>query len=124
MHRPFADWATAGRRDDSTSIEGRVFGALRRMVALRKGCAAFAGNATAVFDTDNDHVFGFVHRHGAEQVLVLANFSEGEQVVTANMLRTHGLGYVFDDLITGDTISCAHDLALAPYRLVWLIANA
>ncbi len=124
VHRPFADWATALRRDDPTSIEGRVFGALRRMVALRKGCAAFAGNATAVFDTGNGHVFGFVHRHGAAQVLVLANFSEGEQVVAANMLRTHGLGHVFDDLITGDTISCARDLVLAPYRFVWLVTNA
>jgi len=123
VHRPFADAATAARRGDPTRIAGRVYGALRRMIALRKGCAAFAGNATAVFDTGNDHVFGFVHRRGAEQVLVLANFSESEQTVAANILRTHGLSYVFDDLITGEAISCARDLELAPYRLVWLAAN-
>ena len=124
VHRPYTDWARVARRDDPASIEGRVFTALRRLIALRKGCAAFAGNATAVFDTGNGQVFGFVHRHGAEQVLVLANFSESEQTVAANVLRTHGLGYVFDDLITGDAISCACDLVMGPYRFVWLVANA
>ncbi len=124
VHRPFMDWNRAAGRGDPATLEGRVFCALRHMISVRKGCGAFAGSATTVIDSDNGHVFGYLHRHDAEQVLILANFSEDEQTVAANILRTHGLGYAFDDLINGETISCEHDLVLAPYHFVWLVAKA
>ncbi len=109
-------------REDPATIEGRIYGGLRRMIALRKDCAAFAGADTSVVDTGNGHVFGYV-RHGEGQVFVLANFSEQAQVIGANTLRTRGLAYELRDLISGETIGAAHDLTLDPYRVVWLVAG-
>jgi amylosucrase len=123
VHRPFTDWAAVARRGDPTSIEGRLFAALRRLITARQGCAAFAGNTTAVIDPGNTHVFGYLRRAGADQVLILANFTEREQTVAANVLRTHGLAYTFTDLVTGELVACDRDFLLTPYRFVWLIAQ-
>ena len=56
-------------------------------------------------------------------MLALANFTEEEQLVTANQLRLHGLAYPFTDLVTGEQISAVKDLVLASYRFVWLMAD-
>src|SRR3954464_1997425 len=36
MHRPPMDWAAAGRRHDAATVEGRLFGGLRRLVEARR----------------------------------------------------------------------------------------
>jgi amylosucrase len=123
VHRPFTDWTKVERRHDAATIEGRIYGALHHMITIRKQCEAFAGSDTTIIDTGNTHVFGYVHRAGARQVLVLANFTEGEQNVSANIVRTHGLGYVFNDLVAGETITLGHDLTVQPYRFAWLVTE-
>ena len=40
MHRPLMDWDLAGRRHDPTSLEGRVFGAIRRLADARRSLLA------------------------------------------------------------------------------------
>ncbi|HEX9116571.1 MAG TPA: alpha-amylase family protein [Anaerolineae bacterium] len=123
VHRPLTDWAKMGCREDPATIEGKIYGGLRRMIALRKGCSAFAGAETSIINTGNGHVFGYVRRGAGGQVFVLANFSEQAQVVGANTLRTRGLSYEFNDLLADEMISGAADLVLTPYRCLWLIAN-
>ncbi len=105
------------------SLEGRIFGSMRRLLEVRKRCEAFAGNEMDVVDTGNPHVFGFVRRHAGDRVLALANFSEGMQKVSANAVRLYGLGYSFTDLITGDEIALKDDLRLDSYRFVWLLVR-
>ena len=121
MHRPVTDWDRVARKDDPTSVEGRIFSALQHLISLRRDCDAFAGQEVAIIDTDNRHVFGYLRRHQAGQVLVLANFSERTQTVPANVARTHGLGYDFHDLVTGENIALLSDVILEPYRFVWLV---
>jgi amylosucrase len=121
VHRPRADWAAAERRHDPASVEGRIFAGLAHMIRLRKTTPALAGGEMEVVVAGNGHVFSYVRRHGAGRVLVLANVSEHEQRIAANEVRLHGQGYTFVDLIRGETLTLHHDLALAPYQLLWLI---
>jgi amylosucrase len=76
-----------------------------------------------VLESGNPHVFAYVRQNEGARMLVLANFSEGEQRIAANTLRTHGLSYSFTDLVTGHAIMLDNDLVLEPYRFVWLTAS-
>jgi amylosucrase len=122
VHRPRIDWEQMARRLDQTSIEGRIYTALRRLIELRKATKAFAGNDMRVINLGNDHVFAYV-RSGrqSERVLVLANFSEHTQPIAANEVRLYGLSYHFRDLITGQELKLGDDpIVLAPYQVLWL----
>lgn len=120
VHRPYADWEKFERRKIEDSVEGRIYQALHHLIALRKQHAAFAGGMMQVVDTGNDHVLGFLRLKGAERVLVLANFTERDQTVAANHLRTHGLSYSYTDLVTEEQIGLEQDVLLDPYRFMWL----
>lgn len=122
VHRPFADWQRYERRHDPTTVEGRVYQGLKRLIALRQENPAFAGHDTTVIETGNPHVFGYVRQHGGQRVLVLASFSEHPQTLSASLVRIHGLGYVFQDLVTGRTLTLDGGLPLEPYQFVWLVA--
>lgn len=120
LHRPAFDWAQADERGDATTIGGHIFAQLRHLIAVRKAHPVFGGVATAVFDSGNDHVFGFVRRQGEERLVVLANFTERPQTITANLIRLYGLAYTFRELIGDTPIDLAGDLTLSPYQVVWL----
>ncbi len=120
VHRPYTDWDKMANRVRPETVEGRVFGALQRLVALRKQTAAFAGSEMVVIDTGNPHVFAFVRHHEGERILILANFSETEQSLPANVIRTHGLAYEFTDRVSGKALSLGAALALEPYGFLWL----
>ncbi len=122
VHRPATDWARVARRHDPDSVEGRIYGGLAHLIRLRKESPALAAGETDVLDTGNGHVFGYVRHHEGQRVLALANFSEREQRVAANALRLYGLDDAVTDLVSGERITPRDDLALAPYRLVWLAA--
>jgi amylosucrase len=74
----------------------------------------------AVIGAGNPHVFGYVREGQGQRVLALANFSERDQTVDANVLRTQGVSYAFRDLTTGERITLGADLTLPPYGFVWL----
>jgi len=122
VHRPAAGWERYARRGDESAVEGQVFTRLRRLIELRKQHAVFGKGETEIIDTGNPHVFGYVRRFEGARVLVLASFSEAEQRIAANDLRIHGLSYAFTDLATGQQVSSDQDLALEPYRFIWLKA--
>ena len=119
VHRPRADWARFERRSDPTTVEGRVYGGLQRLVRVRKEHAAFSGGDTQVIETGSPQIFAFVHSYHGERVLVFANFSEAGQVIPANLLRLYGLSYEFTDLLTGEAVAI-RDLPLSGYQMVVL----
>jgi glycosidase len=131
VHRPAADWEKIDRRHDTMTVEGQVYARLRQLIETRKKTPAFAGGVTEIIDTGNPQVFGYVRQHAdhhrdegvSERVLVLANFSEGEQHIAANDLRVHGLSYALTDLVSGTRVTSDEELVLEPYRFVWLRAG-
>jgi amylosucrase len=123
VHRPAADPARYARRGDPQPVEGQVYGGLSRLIAVRKTSPAFAGSKMAVVETGNPHVSGYVRQGEGQRVLALANFSENPQIIAANVIRTHGLGYAFRDLATDAEIVLEHDLTLEPCGFAWLVAR-
>jgi amylosucrase len=123
VHRPAADWEKMACRKDETTLEGRIYKRVHQLIEIRKTQTGFAGTDMQVMNTGNDQVLGYVRQCEGKRMLVLANFGEGEQKVAANFVRVHGLGYVFKDLVSGETINLTSDLVLEPYRVMWLAAE-
>ncbi|MBZ0302208.1 MAG: amylosucrase, partial [Anaerolineae bacterium] len=118
-HRPAFDWPRAEHRHDPATAEGRIFQTLQRLIQIRKSSPVFAGNRTLFFDTHNPHVLGYIHNH---HLLVLANFSEAEQVVSRNVLNVYwSIPKGAVDLVTGDPLPDAFELRLQPYQFMWLM---
>jgi len=121
-HRPKTNWDRVALRADESTVEGRLFGRLRRLIELRKENPACGGGETEIVNAGNPHVFGYVRQHGGQRMVVFANFSEQAQRVAANELRLHGLGYRFADLVGGGEITASADLVLEPLGFMWLTA--
>ena len=121
VHRPSADWDRIQRRSDPSTIEGRIFQGLMRLIELRKSCPCLAGHDLQVMNTENNHVLGYIRTRGNQRAMILANFSESEQRIPANLLRLYGLSYSFTDLLANVNVD-AQDIDMAPYQLLWLVS--
>lgn len=93
-----------------------------RLITLRKNCPAVADGLLQGMDTGSSRVLGYLRVHTGGQALVLANFSEQEQVIPANLLRLYGLSYHFTDLVTGAELPPG-DLTLDAFQFVCLIGE-
>jgi glycosidase len=122
VHRPTTDLEKLARRREAHSVEGRVYGGLRRLIELRKCTPAFSGNDLQVIDTGNTHILAYVRSGDGQRVLNFCNFSETEQRIPANVLRLYGLGYTFENLLNGEKLTLA-DLPLEPFGYIGLRAT-
>lgn len=120
VHRPYADWEKYKRRFDETTLEGRLYSRLRKLIEQRKTIAAFSGAETEILSLRSKHLFAYVRQLLNERVLVICNFSEQPQIIDGNEVRLHGLGYHFVDLVSGQPYSTINALMLEPYQFVWL----
>jgi amylosucrase len=123
VHRPSASAERYAQRRDASAVPGRVYTGLQRLIAVRKATPAFAGGEMTVVDTGNPHIFGYLRQHAGARILALANFSEQEQPVSANLVRNHGLSYQYRDLVSNTPITLGERLILEPYTFVWLAAT-
>lgn len=120
LHRGIFDLGRAELRHDATSVSGRVYHGLLRLVQLRKNNAAFGEADTEITGTGNPHVFGFIRSRADKMVFVLANFTERRQTVEARRLRQMGLRKTAVDLYAGRTVTATRELLLEPYQLMVL----
>lgn len=120
VHRPFADWEKYNQRHDETTLEGKLYSRLRKLIQLKKDITAFGGAQTEILSLRSKHLFSYVRQLKNERVLVICNFSEQPQIIDGNEIRLHGLGYHFVDLVSGYPYSTINDLMLEPYQFVWL----
>lgn len=93
LHRPPMDWTAAERRHDPETLEGRVFGELRRLIVTRASLPALhAEGSVAPLHSDVDAVFAYA-RVGprGDRFLGLANFSESSVSCGGWMLANAGL---------------------------------
>jgi amylosucrase len=121
VHRPYVRPEKYLRRHDETTVEGRIFAALLRLITLRKQTPVLADGETRFIYTGNSHVLGYV-RHNS--LLVLANFAEFPQEVPLNSLANEWTA-VRDawDLVTNALPSSQEGIHLEPYQYMWLVAR-
>ncbi len=120
LHRPKFDHESAELRRNVSTIQGRVYQGLLRLVQLRSQNLAFTRAETEFIETGNDHVFGFLRSSAQHMVFVLASFSEKEQRLEAKFLRRMGMRKTMVDLFAGRTITATQHLVMAPYQLMVL----
>ncbi len=119
VHRPFSNPHQNALRKDPSTIQGRIYQGLQRLIQLRKNNTIFSAGVLEVIETNHDAVLGFTRLLGSQRVLVFANFSEQKQTLPANLLRLHGLSYSYQDLLTHQALPF-QDIDLEPYGLVYL----
>ena len=120
VHRPAADETYYALRKDRETVPGRIYGGLQKIIQLRKNTPIIAGEPPEFIPTGNPHVFGYIRRRDGDQLLVMHNFSEWEQRITANILHLSGMGTTLIDLISDDLIAAEKPLVLQPFQSVWL----
>ena len=127
LHRPVIDWQKAELRNKPGTIEHQIFSALKRMISVRKEIAVFEDmNNRELIDVENPHLFVFaryLQAKPADQVLVVANFSDKPQHLEMEKLfvglRTHVSQLV--DLYTGGTPEIFKNTLVVPgYGFYWL----
>jgi len=113
------DWEKAEHRNDQGTVEGIVFNRIKEIIAVRKANDVFASTLHSIpVDTGNKGVFGF---HKEDRMLVLANFTEKEQVVDCNRVNWFGLPWEMHDLIQGKSVRLWENIVLGPYEYLWLV---
>lgn len=116
-HRQPHDWDATENRHDENTIPGKMYTGLLELITIRKNTPAFGEGSSTFFSTYNEHVLGYI-RSGS--ILVLANFTETEQVIQKNILEVYAeLGASVYDLRIEQEVAVTGDIVLAPYQFVW-----
>ena len=117
LHRGDMDWAAAEKRNDPTTPEGRLFGAIRRLETLRAKHRVFDGAAdTWLVNTGSDQVLGLGRYYRGEKLIALFNFGEREARTNLNELGE------YTDLISGEAVDKrAVDTPIGGFR--WLLCD-
>lgn len=122
LNRPIIDWKKAAKRNDASTIEHRVFSALKRMIALRKSIPEFYNeNNYQLVKNENQQVFSFLRERDWHKTLVLMNMSAQQQMLSQAILEQTGFGhYVYDQYQQQDVALENGVLTLEPFQFLWL----
>ncbi len=123
IHRPVMDWSAADRRIDRTTVEGRVFEGLTRLIRRRTATPALrSGGTTEAFSTGNDRVLGVRRWHPDHgPVLIVASFSPETNAVAP--LGRPPIGDAWFDVLSGERVPGDEPLSLGGYALRWYTAD-
>lgn len=124
-HRSHFDWDKAQKRHQPGSVEQRIFGSLKKLIALRKEIPAFADfDNREVLATGNPNLLAlFRNARPHARVLVIANFNDRPQTLDVAPLRTRGLFQQDSmlDLCSGTRVALGGGmLAIPPLSFYWL----
>jgi amylosucrase len=107
------------RRHDPTTIEGRIYRELRRLIVTRKSTPALGGDDTHFFQIDNPHVLGYTRN---SNLVCLCNFSEHEQIVSAEVFERFTTGWdSVINLMDNMPYPLNTPFTLQPYAFCWLL---
>jgi amylosucrase len=127
MNRSYFDWDKAERRHRPGTVEHRIFGALKKMIALRKETPAFADfDNRQLFAVDNPNllVFSRTSPQGSRnRVLVVCNFNVAAQTMPLAALLPAGFFQQgsMRDICSGMRVTAENDaIVLPPLSCSWL----
>ncbi len=120
VHRSKKRWAAADDLTDGDTLEWRFFHEMAKFFKLRKQMPALRNGGMALVDLPNPHLFAYQRSAGAHRLLVINNFSEFEQVVTAATLSAAGMRTDCVELLSQRVLPAGEDLILDGYRYLWI----
>lgn len=117
LHRGKFIWADAEKRNDPESIQGRFFGALKRMEEVRASEAVFASDAEVwTIDTWDNSILGMIRQKNGCKMIALFNFSEYDKVAWIDE------GFEpMRDLISDELVVPRGGVHVPAYGFYWLI---
>ncbi len=113
VHRPRADWEKYAKRNDSNTIEGRVFQGFQKLIKLRKEREAFSGGELEIIATGNEHVLGYKRTYRGNCALIFVNFSEQPQCVSIQMAKDYS-GFTFLQIYGASQLASADPFTIEP----------
>ena len=118
VNRPLYPAADYADRADSSTDAGLVYQGLKRLIEVRRSTPELAGGTLLGFGTNNPHVLGYQRPGASATVLVLSNFADTPQTVSATTLS----GFASDaiELTRGQNVTLAGGLSLRPHEFAWL----
>jgi len=119
VHRPRANWDRYQRRNDPSTMEGRVYQGLQNLIKLRRNNSVFTNGNLEIIETGNEHILGYLRLKENQRVAVFGNFSDAEQIVSAKVLQQYNL-VDKKQLHGSNKISSHGDLILRPVDFVVL----
>ncbi len=120
MHRPAMDWSLAEERRSTGGVADRVFQAITRLVAARRGLPALhASVSTEVVVGDDPAVLVFRRRHAAGSIVQAYNLSESTRVLWPGLLAPLPAGHLLEH-VSGEVIDLSLPVVLPPYAAWWL----
>ena len=122
VNRPLYPAADYADRADSSTDAGLVYQGLKRLIEVRRSTPELAGGTLLGFGTNNPHVLGYQRPGASATVLVLSNFADTPQTVSATTLS----GFASDaiELTRGQNVTLAGGLSLRPHEFAWLRVHA
>lgn len=127
MHRPTINWEKAARRNQSGTIEYRIFNTLKRMIAVRSEIGVFADfNNRELIEVENPHLFVFERYNWIsrrDSVLVAANFDRQPHSLNLERIETWGridYGRLVDLHTGGQPDMVNHTLVMPGFSFCWL----
>jgi amylosucrase len=118
VHRPAYNVARYAQRHDPSTVPGRLYQGIRRMIEARRQNPAFAGGRLQGFRAGTRSVLGYTRGTPGDLVLVLSNFSEAKQRIPPHILSAQP--DEANDLISGVRYRLRDGLMLEPYQALWL----
>lgn len=128
MHRPIIDWEKNKKTDNEKTIEGQIFGATKKLLAIRKKLAVLSDKKNITWLTPhNIHIAGFLRAYDTERVYCLFNYSNKAAYLTWYAFKEHGFkSTTLFDHYSGKKYKIGSDqeyLVLEPYQFMILEAK-
>ncbi len=120
VHRCRRRWEAHEDLADADTIEWRFFRETVKLFNLRKQLPALYDGGMEVIETGSAHLFGYLRSHGEQRLLVVANFAETTQSMSAELLTPWSDAGDALDHLSGKRVSLAAGLTLDHHRAVWL----
>ncbi len=121
LHRPRMDWDSARRRRQGGTIEGRVYGDLRRLIVARRDAPQLhAAVPLEVLEPGDAGMFAFRRDHPIGALVSVSNFADTPGSVPAGMLPASSSGNVVD-LLDGSRHPAGTPIGIAARAVRWLV---
>ncbi len=117
LHRGDFNWENAEKRTDESTVEGKIFQALRKFETIRQDHPAFDSDADMwIVEPYNDHILGIGRYYEGEKLIALFNFSDFDETAWINEPED------YIDLMTGQSRP-AKAVGVPAKDFAWLLAK-